>query len=208
MINILISILFLLSPVYPHTEADTQMLADVMWLENGSTGKTEAENRECLILTGAVVLNRMESGEWGGKTIKKVIYAKGQYASSTKKRIGNADTPEWVVELAEQMLTYGTNVPKYVIYQSMQPKLGTHWKKIDGEYFATNGGHKNEGYDMVAEVNGYNGWDLRTFVNVFRNTDLGRAVGTNQIKRWWRNATDIGSKLVSLNILGGGNFHS
>ena len=164
-------ILFCLFPMYPHTEADTKMLADVMWLENGHTGKTKDENRECLILTGSVVLNRMKSGEWGGTTIKEVIYAKGQYASHTKNNIGKTDTPDWVYELAEDMLNYGTNVPDYVIYQSMQAGLGTHWKKIDGEYFATNGGHKNEGYDMVAEVNGSFGRDIRIFDYVFGNTD-------------------------------------
>lgn len=182
-----IMVLFCLFPMYPHTEADTKMLGDVMWLENGHTGKTEAENREVLILTGSVVLNRMKSGEWGGKTIKEVIFAKGQYASSTKNRIGKTDTPDWVYELAEEMLNYGTNVPDYVLFQSMQPKLGTHWKKIDGEYFATNGGHKNEGYDLVAEVNSHSGRDLRIFDYVFGSTDRARDSITVMDYFRWRN---------------------
>lgn len=178
MYGILLS-LFLFTPFFPHTEADTKMLADVMWLENGHTGKTEAENRECLILTGAVVVNRARSGKWGGKTIKEVVFAKGQYASSTKNGIGKTDTPDWVVELAEDILTYGTNVPEYVVFQSMQPNLGTHWKKIDGEYFATDGGHKNEGYDMVAEINSFDGRNLRIFDVVWGSpgrTGLGSTV--------------------------------
>lgn len=203
MINILIAILFTLSPVFPHTQADVQMLADVMWLENGHTGKTEAENRECLILTAAVVLNRAKNGEWGGNTIKEVIFAKGQYAKKTRDGIGNTDTPEWVVELAEQILTYGTNVPDYVVFQSQNKHLGTRWKEIRGEYFATKRGHKDEGYSMVAKVNGCDGWDLRTFTRIFRNTDIGRAVGTAQIKRWWNHVDDIIGSLGTLGIVGG-----
>jgi len=202
-LNILIAILFTLSPVFPHTQADVQMLADTMWLENGHTGKTKAENRECLILTGMVVVNRAKSGEWGGDTIKEVIFAKGQYARKTRNGIGNTDTPEWVVELAEQILTYGTNVPDYVIYQSQNKNLGTRWKEIRGEYFATKRGHKDEGYGLVAEINGSDGWDLRTFTRVFRNTAIGRSVGTAQIKRWWNHADDIVGSLGTLGILGG-----
>ena len=167
----IICVLFCLFPMYPHTEADSRMLADVMWLENGHTGKTEAENRECLILTGSVVLNRMKSGEWGGKTVKEVIFCRGQYASHTKNNIGKTDTPDWVYELAEEMMNYGTNVPDYVIFQSQQPKLGTRYKVIDGEYFATSGGHKDEGVNQIATVNSHYGRDIRIFDYVWGNTD-------------------------------------
>lgn len=162
--------LFLLTPFFPHTEADTKMLGDVMWLENGHTGKTEEENREVLILTGVVPVNRAISGEWGGNTIKEVIYAKGQYANSTKDRIGKTDTPDWVYQLADDIMTYGTNVPEYVVYQSMQPRLGTRWKVIDGEYFATNGGHKDEGFNYIAETNGSCSRYFGSITNLFRDT--------------------------------------
>lgn len=204
-----IMLLFCIFPMYPHTEADTKMLADVMWLENGHTGKTEAENRECLILTGTVVLNRMKSNDkWlhlkGEKTVYDVIFASGQYAVSTKEGLGKTDTPDWVYELAEDMLNYGTNVPEYVIYQSTQPGLGTHWKKIDGEYFATSGGHKNEGYDMVAEVNSSNGRDLRIFDYVFGSADRAGVIGTSMGHiRWCRYFRSLFS-LAMANLQGGG----
>ena len=169
----------------PHTEADTQMLADVMWLENGHTGKTEEENRQCLILTGAVVMNRVQSGQWGGDTIKDVIFAKGQYASSTRNGIGKSGVPEWVVELAEQMLTYGTNVPEYIVFQSMQPKLGTVWKVIDGEYFATGGGHKHEGDDFIPEVNRINYRMLRLIANAIGDPDFEQLVRSSMANSWW-----------------------
>lgn len=140
-------------PNHDWTEADALKLGDLAWLENGSTGETEEENVEAILLTMIVPINRTKSGKWGGTTLDDVIYAKGQYAISTKNRIGKTDTPEWVYELARELLTYGSNVPEYVVYQSMQPKLGTVWKIIDGEYFATNGGHKLEGQDWKITTN-------------------------------------------------------
>ena len=143
-----------------YTVKDVNTLADIMNLENGSTGKNEDENRQVLICTGAVVLNRVKSGEWGGHTINDVLWAKGQYASSTKNRVGKVDTPQYIKDIALELLVFGHNIPPYVIFQSMQPRLGTQWKVIAGEYFATNGGHKHEGDDWIAETNG-NISDLR-----------------------------------------------
>jgi hypothetical protein len=148
-------------PFVEHTEEDVKILGDIMWLENGHTGKTEDDNRQCLILTGAVVVNRMVSDEkWfhkrGEKTVYDVLMAPGQYASSTKSNIGKTDTPDYVYRIADEILTYGTNVPNYVIYQSTQKNLGTIWKVIEykpNEYFATNGGHYMEGKDLVIETN-------------------------------------------------------
>lgn len=176
---------FLLFPAYPHTEADVHTLGDIAWLENGHTGKTEEENREVLMLTMVVVLNRMTSGEWGGDTIEKVLNAKGQYASYTRNNIGKTDTPDWVYDMARDLLMFGSNVPDYIVYQSMQPKLGTVWKVIDGEYFATKGGHKYEGNDFIAEVNGSISDYSRDFLNLFRNTITIGASGANMGNSWW-----------------------
>lgn len=143
-------------PNYDWTEDDVMVLGDVGWSENGSTGLTEEDNIAAILLTMIVPLNRYYSGKWGN-TLREVIWAKNQYAQSTKDAIGNIDTPEWVYELARELLIYGSNVPDYVVYQSMQPNLGTVWKTIENgrkdEYFATNGGHKNEGQDWVIKTN-------------------------------------------------------
>lgn len=145
-------------PVYEYTEDDVKDLGDAAWLENGYTGKNESDNRQCLIGTMAVILNRwvsdeswMRSSKYTG--IRSVIMAPGQYAEPTKKGLGKTDVPAWVYDLAEECLIYGTNVPSYVIFQSMQSKLGTVWKIIDGEYFATGGGHYMEGKDLVLDTN-------------------------------------------------------
>lgn len=141
-------------PYMEYTEEDIKIVGDVGWLENGHTGKTEDENRQCIIATMAVFVNRMKDGGWGGHTAKGVLTSPRQYASHTKNNVGKTDTPDWVYELAEEVLMYGTNVPNYVIYQSMQPKLGTVWKIIGGsEYFATNDGHYMEGKDLVIKTN-------------------------------------------------------
>ncbi len=139
----------LTTPFVEHTYEDTLLVAKVAYLENGSTGDTEEENRECLIATMAVFVNRMKGKGWGGPTARGVLYMRGQYASDTKNRIEKCNPPQYVIDLAEEVLTYGTNVPEYVVYQSMQKNLGTRWKVIDGEYFATDGGHKDEGAEIT-----------------------------------------------------------
>ena len=140
-------------PYVEHTEEDVRIVAEAAIRENESTGKNEDENEQVLIATMAVIANRMKSGEWGGSSAKEVIFAKGQYASPTRKGIGHTSVSDRILQLSEEVLTYGTNVPEYVIYQSMQSKLGTVWKCIDGEYFATSGGHYMEGKDIHIETN-------------------------------------------------------
>lgn len=204
----LLIFLCMMFPAYPHTQADIDLLADVMWLENGHTGLNEEDNRQCLILTGSVVLNRVKSGKWGGKTIKSVVYSKGQYAYETTSQIGKTDTPQWVKDLARDMLIYGTNVPDYVIYQSQQPGLGTVWKIIENgkkdEYFATSGGHKHEGDDFVATVNCDSNTDLWGLIDFFRSTDYGKRLGTGKGNRRRLDSMRFISTLALPNLLGGG----
>lgn len=203
----LITLLFCLFPMYPHTEADTQILADVMWLENPAYDKDNQDQWDKMVLTGAVVLNRMESGEWGGNTIREVVFAKGQYAASTKNGIGKTDTPDWVYELAEDMLNYGTNVPDYIVYQSMQSGLGTVWKRIGTEYFATAGGHKNEGINFHPKINSSWGRDIRIFDHVFGNSDTnGNGVSVVDYIRWHGYFRSLCSMAMAC-VKGGGLLH-
>lgn len=199
----LIMTLFLMLPIYPFTEEDVNLLADVAYLENGSTGKDEAENREVLILTMAVVLNRVEDGGWGGKTIKEVIYSPGQYAVSTKDGIGKVKTPQYIKDLTREVLTKGTNVPKYVVYQSTQKNLGTIWKIIDGECFATTGGHKDEGYSMVAEVNSSWCSDVWVFTDVLRSACYRERV-VSTIRDAWRTYNHVVGRCLDMAYRCGG----
>ena len=169
-----IALIPILMALNGYTEEDVNILADVMWLENGHTGKNEEENRQVLILTGAVVMNRTKSDSTdyhpkGKNSIRDVVYHKGQYCSKTRNGVGNTNTPDYVRDLAKELLAYGSNVPEYVLYQSQNSRLGTIWKKIAGEYFATERGHKDEGYDFVAKTNldlCIDRWDA---LNDFRN---------------------------------------
>ena len=161
------------TPYMEFTEEDVRLLAEIMWLENGHTGLTAFDNIQCLILTGSVVINRAKNGGWGGSTIKAVLYAKGQYASETTSRIGKTTVPQYVIDLARDLLTYGSNVPNYVVYQSMQKKLGTHWKIIPNgshpEYFATDGGHYLEGEDVIIKID-KTGYLKRLFNNKIKES--------------------------------------
>ena len=197
--------LFLITPAYPHTQADTQLLADIMYLENGSTGKTEAENREVLILTACVVLNRMESGEWGGDTIEAVLNCPGQYASHTRNNVGKCNTPQYIVNLAEDILTFGTNVPKYVIFQSTQKNLGTIWKIVDGECFATGGGYKNEGFNHITKICYDRGFNLRWVSDVLRSAYYRERLVTIIRYAWWIGNRSCGGDLGLTNSIGGEN---
>lgn len=162
--NIITAIVLVLTmsfPAYEFTEQDVYDLGDAMWLENGHTAGVGTEkNRKVLIMTGVVVLNRREmvTNKWyhlkGEKTVYDVIMAKGQYASKTRTKLRNTDTPQEVYDLAREMLTYGTTVPDYIVYQGQNPNLGTLWcPAIAGEYFATYKGHYMEGKDWEIDTN-------------------------------------------------------
>jgi len=145
-------------PVMEHTEKDIKNMGDAAYSENGHTGKTKEEVIQNLIATMGVMLNRYLNGEkWMHSDkyegILSVIMASGQYADKTKEDLGNIDTPDWVYDLADEVMTYGTNLPKYVIFQSTQKKLGTVWKEIAGEYYATGDGHYMEGKDITITTN-------------------------------------------------------
>jgi len=182
-------ILLFLIPSYQYTEEDIQVLADTMWLENPVSDRENQDQWDKMVLTGSVVLNRMKSDEkwWhlkGKKTVYDVVFAHGQYAKATTDRIGKTDTPDWVYALAEDMLAYGTNAPEYIIFQSTQSRLGTVWKKIGTEYFATGGGHKNEGADFHAEITGIGGYDSWNLFNDFRDGYKRRCNGTDVADLW------------------------
>lgn len=168
-----------------YAQKDVELLANIMYLENGSTGKTEEENRQVLILTGSVVINRVKSGQWGGNSIEKVLYSPGQYAVDTKNRIGKVQIPDYVYDLARDLLAYGSNIPDYVCYQSTQKDLGYIWKVIDNEYFAcAEKGHLHEGDDWIAAIDGVGGYDRGTFPNIFGDKSNIKFIGTSMAIIW------------------------
>ena len=193
----LISLIILVLEFFPHTYEEAVMLATVIYKENYCTGETEQDIRDCQILTGAVVVNRAMNGGWGGNTIRDVIFAKGQYAESTKAAIGKVTPPDELIQLADDIMTYGTNVPDYVVFQSQQSKLGTVWKVIDGEYFATTGGHKDEGNNFHAEINSNRSGFIRSFTEYLGNSNR-TGVDIPDMADRWRDLFNLFSNSLAL----------
>ena len=191
-----------------YTMKDVDLLADIMYLENGSTVTTEDENRQILIMTGSVVLNRVKSGQWGGKTIEKVLYSPGQYAQETKNRIGKVKVPDYIREIAIDLLIHGSNVPDYVCYQSTQRNLGYLWTVRDGECFAcAEKGHLNEGDDFVAEILSFDSCYSWFNSYVCRSSCNRAVVGATMGIIWWNVYRSLIGALELANIEGGKLFH-
>ena len=100
---------------------DLNYLSAVMQLENGNrTGDLEQDNKR-LLLTGSVVLNRVNSDSWSGDTIKDVILAKEgkywQYAPNTRNNFMSLKANDHIQLLAKYLLIYGPICPENVVYQ-------------------------------------------------------------------------------------------
>ena len=111
-----------------------ELLAQVIFWENWYTDK----DKRAAYLTGAVVMNRVARDDsWlhlnGEKTVKGVVYAKGQY--STTQYFFTKEIPDECYEMARDIYTNGTpDVPKDVIFQATF-KQGPKYDVINGEWF-------------------------------------------------------------------------
>lgn len=112
--------------IYGKVDAwDLQCLAGAIMCENGY-----GTERNCL-LTGAVVINRVNSSHWKGNTIEEVIMAKDggfwQYASSTRNKFKTIEASDRVKAIAKYLLIYGTNLvcPSNVVYQGKNKNAGS-----------------------------------------------------------------------------------
>lgn len=108
---------------------DIQLLAAAMELENGCNSDL------CLLYTGSVILNRMNSPEWPN-TIYGVLHQKGQYAAWTLRHLDTVKVSDRTMSLALKLVMCGS-MDKEIIFQSMHPELGKVKYHIDTEYFAT-----------------------------------------------------------------------
>lgn len=108
---------------------DIKLLAAAMELENGCNSDL------CILLTGSVILNRMNSPEWPN-TIYGVLHQKGQYAAWTLRHLDTVKVSDRTMSLALKLVMCGS-MDKEIIFQSMHPELGKVKYHIDTEYFAT-----------------------------------------------------------------------
>ena len=128
-ITFVITTLITTAALFPYTQKDVNLLAEVMYHENWYTDKDHL----AAYYTGAVVMNRVKSKNWPN-TIEKVLYQKGQY--STTKYFFKKEIPEECYQMARDILIYGTNdVPSNVIFQAMRKQGSGVWKKVGTDYF-------------------------------------------------------------------------
>ena len=112
-------------------QSEINLLAEVIYWENWHTDK----DKRAAYLTGAVVMNRVNSDDWPN-TVEKTLYQRGQY--STTKYFYTKELPAEVYDMARDIYKNGTpDVPAGVVFQSMNPRLGRKiYESINGEYFA------------------------------------------------------------------------
>ena len=132
-VSMAVAVIMTAIAVFPYTLRDVDLMAEVIYHENWYTDK----NHEAAFLTGAVVKNRIDRDEpWlhlnGDKSVYDVVYAKGQY--STTKKFFTEKIPDECRQMAIDILSHETEVPKDVIYQATF-KQGKIYKIINGEYF-------------------------------------------------------------------------
>lgn len=121
-----------------YEEDDLRVLSAVMQLENS------VNSDECLLLTGSVLMNRVQYCDWCPDTYRGCVrqgyddgYPYQQYATRTIKNLDTVEVSERVRRLAQKLLVFGQICPPEVIFQSQYKNLGKVWKVVDGQYFAT-----------------------------------------------------------------------
>lgn len=111
-------------------EYDLSLMAHLLMGECGATYTDD----EMLYLTGAVVLNRVQSADYPN-SIREVIYQTGQYECVNLKNSGFYKEPTdrcW--RIAEELLISGYDIPSDVLYQA-EFKQGKVYKKVQNMYF-------------------------------------------------------------------------
>lgn len=98
-------------------EQDIDLLARLITAEVGySTAYDPLDYELACYLTGSVVLNRMKHEQYPD-TLEGVIYDPGQYSPTWNGSINRPyDDTAW--EIAEELLTYGTDIDESVIFQA------------------------------------------------------------------------------------------
>lgn len=108
---------------------DYETMAHLIYAEGGGQGET------CMLYIGSVLLNRVESDRFPD-TLKECINQPGQY--SVKNWYMNREPSEEAYFVAEYLLTEGSELPDFVLYQHYRrPVAGTTtYSEINGEVFS------------------------------------------------------------------------
>ena len=110
-----------------YSDEDLYVLSHVIYAEAGGC------SWEHQIAVGSVVLNRVKDERYPN-TIKKVVFQKGQYACTWDGNYYKTPSKK-SIEVATYLLKNGSQLPKYIIFQSTFPQGDSIYKKIDNTYF-------------------------------------------------------------------------
>lgn len=105
-------------------------LAQLMYAENGS-----AENDDCVLLTGIVVIKRMRSDKYPN-TLEGVISQEGQYSTYQTGKI-ECKPDERCLEIAEEILRFDLQkyYPDNLVFQAEFPQGSETYEQFGHEYF-------------------------------------------------------------------------
>lgn len=118
---------------YPNE--DLELFAKILYLEAGT------QSDECVEMVGNVILNRIESdfGRFSKQhTIEDVVSSKGQYTTYKRaKKMDADDVPEWIYQIADYLLAYGSQDTKPLYQHYKRAVRGTRfYKRIGTEVFS------------------------------------------------------------------------
>lgn len=115
-------------------DTDYKYMCGATDIENGNTtGVTEEEHYNDIrriLLTASVIKNRVDSPNWYGDTVEKVILAKGQYASVTRNGFKTRNASDLVKVCCKYVMIYGSICPSNVVYQGQSKNGSGVYKSI------------------------------------------------------------------------------
>lgn len=119
-----------------YEKSDVELLARLMYAEEGKFiyELSEEDAKYVNQLAGSVVLHRRNTNFDGCKTIRDVIYEKGQYDSVARGTL-NQEVPDIVYEWAEELLQNGPIGPDNLVYQAEFPQGSEVYEHIGNQYF-------------------------------------------------------------------------
>ena len=123
--------------VVNYTKEDVELLANIMYLEEGIYADRE-QGEYVHKLAGSVVLHRVNCPTEFGNTIEEVLYEPGQYASRTKNLIGQVEIPEKVYTWAEDILRDGPIGPETMYFQAQFKQGKGTFYHYGNQYFCYN----------------------------------------------------------------------
>jgi hypothetical protein len=122
------------------TEDDIDLLARLITSEEGYASDFEIGSQayenvvENYYLCGSVVINRMNHNLFPD-TLEGVIYQRGQYAVVLTGAINKTyDDIAW--EIAEELLTYGTEIPSNVLGQAQFKQMDGVYKQVGNQIYS------------------------------------------------------------------------